>query len=62
MLRSDVYFLFFLFPVEKKKNPKEKHDWEKISTMRSKVHRTKKYSKSTSFQESAAAAAYFHSF
>ena len=60
MLRSDIYFLF---PVEKKKNPKEKHDWEKNSTMRSvKFHGTKKYPKSTSFQESAAAAAYFQSF
>jgi len=33
MLRSDVYFLF---PVEgekkKKKDPKEKHDWEKIQS------------------------------
>lgn len=42
MPRADVYFLF---PAEKKKNPKEKHGWEKNSTIKSEFHWTKKMSK-----------------
>ena len=32
MLRSDVYFLFPTEGEKKKKDPKEKHDWEKIQS------------------------------